>query len=135
MESRRSGGGTLKQASDWTKSQKMESPELFRLRARVRMISSSKKFSLEPKEVSTAKKNLNAKRKSTHMKNLKVDDNESAFYNVDPNSLEYQNAVLEDRINKHEKSMLLDRSRNGLLGHTSNGKISNNWEDYDGEFS
>lgn len=58
-KSKRSGGGTIKLASDWTKSQKMESPELFRLRARVRMISSSKKFSMEPKEVSSAKKTLN----------------------------------------------------------------------------
>jgi len=39
--------GTVKMLSEWTKSNlNYESPELFRLKARMRMISSSKKFSL-----------------------------------------------------------------------------------------
>jgi len=39
-------GGTNKLLSEWTKSIKQESPELFRLKARLRMTSSSKKFCL-----------------------------------------------------------------------------------------
>ena len=40
-------GQTNKLLSEWTKSQHMESPEMFRLKARLRMTSSTKKFSLD----------------------------------------------------------------------------------------
>ena len=92
---------------------------MYRLKARNRMASSSKKFNAlnilgtgsllnrtanlgEADQFSPSKSNRSAYKK-LNRKDGNQEELEQSFYDLDPNSSAYQNAVLEDKINRHEK--------------------------------
>ena len=104
--------GTHKMLSEFTKSNKnLESPELFRLKAKMRMTSSSKKFAIvldeENNLVDQSQNNSSIKKASRSAKAARIalsPEQAEATKDlpfVDPNSMAYTNVVLEDKINEH----------------------------------
>ena len=53
---------------------------------------------------------------------------------VDPNSMQYHNAVMEDKINKHEKKKTKDIKRSGLKANLF-GSSFEGVEEYSGKYS
>ena len=101
---------TSQRFSECFTGKKSESPEVFRMKAKLRMMSSSRKFAIgiqnlnsEPVSNQHSSPDLSSRRQRSAMivHNSQDAEKQANLKWVDPNSLEYQNVVLEHKINKH----------------------------------
>ena len=99
--------------SEFHTSKKTESPQWFRRKARLRMESSSKKFTLGVQELTdpritetllASERSPTKKEKSAMIVHTSEEAKKTRHMKfVNPNSMEYQNVMLEHKINTHEK--------------------------------
>ena len=142
----KSKGTYHKMLSEYKQSQKNgESPELFRLKAKMRMNSSSKKFALVIDEAmnlvnadqmnmsSSLKKSMRQKKALIALSNEQAEATKDMVF-VNPNSKAYANVVLEDKINTHQKKR--SNKKISIFGGAGNdANASMRLEDYNGSYS
>ena len=119
-KSKKSGGTSYKrglQSLGKTSNGLQDSPELFRLNAKLRMGSNHKKFTVKVNELSVygSQENLAKTSHNKRQKSMLIAHNEAESLEnsgrdfVDPNSQAYATAVLGEKINKHQKTKIYDQ--------------------------